>query len=70
MKIHVFLFLSGKMQLIKYGWSNLLPFGKVPSTISLLPVEKSVAIMCFVRMACRALGMTSMGDRAKICEDG
>jgi hypothetical protein len=48
---------------------NLLPFGKMTNTI-LRPVKKSVVMVCFVPMVCCVLGITSVGDRANIFEDG
>jgi hypothetical protein len=64
------LFKSGKMSSTKYGWLNLLPFGKVSGTMSLRPVKKSVIIIFVLPMACRILRMISVGDRATIFEEG
>jgi hypothetical protein len=58
------------MQSIKYIWLNLLPFGKMPSMISLPPVMKIGIIFSFLPMAGRVLRMTYVGDRASIFEEG
>jgi hypothetical protein len=39
-------------------------------TISLRPVKETVIIVFFVPMTFRVLGMTSVGGRANIFEDG
>jgi hypothetical protein len=58
------------MQSTKYRWSNLIPFDKMPSTISLRPAKKFVIIIFFVPMACRVLGMTSVGGSGNVFEGG
>jgi hypothetical protein len=40
------------------------------STFSLHPVTKIIIIICFIPMACRVRGMTSVGDHGTIFEDG
>jgi hypothetical protein len=38
--------------------------------MNLRPVKKIIIMVFFLPMACRVLGMTSVGDRANIFEDG
>jgi hypothetical protein len=40
------------------------------STIILHPVKKIITMVCFVTMACRIIGMMSVGDRAHVFGDG
>jgi hypothetical protein len=40
------------------------------STMSLHPLKKIVNKIFFVPMACRFIGMTPVGDRAHMFEDG
>jgi hypothetical protein len=69
-KIHVHPFQIGKNIITKMYLAELLPFGKMSSTITLCPAQKIFIIVFFVPMAWCILGMTSVGDRANFFEDG
>jgi hypothetical protein len=47
----------------------MLPFGKMLSMIGLRPVKKIVIMVLFIPVACLVLGMTSIGDHAKVFGD-